>query len=175
MTNINLYQKDERVGKYGPKKRIVNEGFFISIGLLFIVLGFLIGIKLYSKSLDKSEADIDRRMAEVEEEMRREDIGRLADFYFRKNFVEDFLRNREATSSVLGSLEKSMVSGVIARSMSFDKDSRKIQMDLYSDGFNSVAKEILSLKNKGYFDNIKLNKASKEDNVVSFSVDGSIK
>lgn len=170
MSNINLYQdtKTEETKKQIP--RLVDSGFFISIGLLVVVFGIFVGLKLYDESLQSKVEGLNVMVSEANKNLGASNVNKLVDFEARSKKASEEIDEREMSLDIMKAIEDSMVEGVSANSINIDKNTESVDMDLQSGSFEAVAKQILSFKKNDYFNSIEINSAVRGEELISFTI-----
>lgn len=152
MTGINLYQDSTQSGP-SKKEGIVNGGFIVSLSLLFITLVVWGALKLYSGILERQNTALINQIQQEKKSITgNSELDRVTDFQKRVEEISQTEAAKKYVKEVVGKVAAGMVAGSVLTSFS-DEDGRVI-LAIRTDGFQTVARQILSFKKSGNFDNV---------------------
>lgn len=168
MSNINLLESIEKNNSRN-KKFILGASFVLPVIILVVVFSLLIGEKLYLAYLgSKNEKIIKQNELEMSN-LSGKNVDRVVNFERRMELGLKELKSKEDYGDYLKELESLMVSG--ARVNSLEYSSVGIELIASADNFNTVARQILSLKNSSHFNNLKMSTTSRnEDGSIEFTM-----
>ncbi|MFA5777492.1 MAG: hypothetical protein WC906_03575 [Parcubacteria group bacterium] len=168
MNNINLFESAQ--GGNNIKQRFGGgKALIVPVVLLIGVFIVLVLLKWYSSNLSNQKASL---VQENELEMATlsgKNADRIVDFEKRMERAADESSSRDDYSKYLEELEGIMVSGAKVNSFTYSPNAVKIE--LTTDNFQTVARQVLSFKNSNNFKNLKINNTSRSEDgeiIVNF-------
>jgi Tfp pilus assembly protein PilN len=172
MPNINL--TTESVAK--------EKGFSAGMGMISLLVAVLIfagvyGYLYYTKSslakvITLTQTEYNSEYAKFLSESGSEVI----DFKNRSDIAKKLIKEDKSMSEVLTNIEKSILPAVYLDSFSYNETNKTITLECIGDSFETVSKQIASLKGNEYFSAVvfgesSLNDAVKDSNKVRFALD----
>ncbi len=171
MSGINLSQSQNFSGSAVAKRSSSDKGFLISIVILIITLLIFGGLKFITISLSSKKAEIESQIKNVSSELSREEVNRVADFQKRIDNIKTDFNSEILPNETLSSIAEAMIPGAVATSIGYTPNG--ILVVFKADNYQTVAKQILSLKNSGfgYVKISKIERGTSEKEEISVSLD----
>lgn len=157
MVNINLSAgppHEEIEKKTNSQKELL--ALLAIVLVLFLTYG---GLYYYDSGLKKESS-----MASQERETKANafldsaETKNFFDFQNRLNIAGALFEKKGRTPAILDELEKIIIPGTYINSYDYDDDKKILKIELVCDEYNNVAKQVLSLKNSGFFSKVSLSK-----------------
>lgn len=171
MPNINLITED-----VSNKKNFSVGTGLISLLLAVLIFAGVYGYLIYTKgSLIK---EIVNTKAEYDVEFAKflsESGSEVIDFKNRSDIARKLIKEDKSMSEILNNIEKSILPTVYLDNFSYNETEKMITLECIGDNFETVSKQIASLKGNEYFSAVvfgesRINDAIKDSNKVRFAL-----
>lgn len=175
MVNINFHQID-RQDKAGSKKgRALNSGFLISIFILSVSFLAFFGMKVYRNTIESRIVTVSSQINEEIKSVEESRMSRVADFQRRLEEIDANISSNKNPKETLAEIESLMAQGVVLTSYEYDSLKKSLTLEAISDNFQIISRQMLSLKDSGYFENVRVPKASMgEDGKTGFTLESQL-
>lgn len=171
MAGINLSQSMQESRQVKKKKNLFDMGFIGSLILFLIVAGLWGGLEWYIRDINQKIAALDSTMAESAGKLSGKNANQVSDIADRIMLISRSSEDIVDPQSLLAELESLMVPEVVLTKYDYNKGERLITVAGTTDNFKYLAQQILALKTKDTFSNIKVNKIERtKDGKISFEL-----
>lgn len=160
MSNINLrqtVQKNESVKKTGG----FSGGIIIPILIIVLSLGAWGGLEFYKRSITDQISAVDAEITAASAEVSVKDLERVVAFQERTERIDKKLKIKNTPDTLFGALQQAVVPG--ASIVSFDLAEKNVKLTMSVDKYQTVAKQVLSLKKSTVFNDVTVTGATKND------------
>lgn len=159
MVNINLTAgppHEEIEEKTNSQKELL--ALLVIVLILFLAYG---GLYYYNDNLKKESLKAsEERETKINTFLDSAETKNFFDFQNRLNIANELFVKKDKTQEILGELEKIIIPGIYINSYDYDSEKKTLKLELVCDGYNNVAKQVLSLKKSSYFSEITLSKSN---------------
>lgn len=140
------------------KTRRTFDSYFIFIAsLFFLTIALFAGLRLYISTLDKKLSAFDGIFVEHAKQLRGEKVDRVAHFDQRLTLAGKQLDGNNADSQkLLNQLESLVIPSVKLTKYEYNEAEKFVEVEGETDGFKSVAQQIISFKSETPFDKIRV-------------------
>lgn len=149
-------------------ERMLDKGFYMSIGILVITLLAYGGMKFFNMKMSNDIEIAEAQAKEIEGSLTKDKLDNAIDFQQRLENISDNLKARNEANVILQEVAKSVVPG--ARIVSYEDGSSGISLTMSADNFFTIAKQILSFKKAATFSDVTVSNAQRIDGGVTFEL-----
>ena len=173
MTNINLDSKGLGSDNETGKIKLFSKGFIIMFLILILVVALYIVLlfgKTYLAGQLKSVAEEQKNV--LDSLVGNEKSRNVVDFQRRTEVANSLLGKDQNMAEYLGYLEQTVIPKVNLKDFSFNEKEKNITVNCLTEDYLSVATQILSFKNSGFFASVigGENTFDKGENKIEFMV-----
>jgi len=167
---VNLSTSDS-----GEKNQVAISGGALSgiAIILLLVLLLWVGLFVYGKYLDKKISDAEISYKGYVKELSNGDSPKVIDFQRRLEISKNLVEMGRNTQEDLAQIELLMIPTAYLKSYSYDDEKNKLTLSFVGDNFNTMAKQILSIKNSDYFSSVIAGTSTVDSktNAVDFTIE----
>lgn len=170
MTSINLYQKSSPAEEINRSRvKFFDSGMVFGIAIVVISLLTWGGLVFWTKNL-QSQIDAVKSNTTKEKNVVAlgEEIDAVADFSLRSEAIVKALDSKKFPSAAVSALESSVADGVVFETLGYDKGN--VSLKARAGSYQSLAKQILLIKNDKRFSNVSVNSVSRDDAGIAFGL-----
>lgn len=173
MSPINLSQSYRSTAGAAKKSSIADKGVLIAVVIFIITLLIFGGLFLYTKVLAGRAESVSKEIEAETLNLAAKDADRVADFQKRLENIDENISSEKNPNDILKRLAQSMVSGAVIISLQTARSGSSITFQ--ADNFQTAAKQILSFKKGGNFNNVAVTGINREqDGKIAISVEISL-
>ena len=150
MSNINLAIEET------PKNnsRTVKTGLLISAIVLILLICLYGALLFINKKVSAQISSVQNQYKTEYNKLLAGDGNNIIDFENRSKVAQKLISQDKPVSVSFSQIENSLLPAVYLTSYKYDKKKGMITLDCVGDNFNTVAKQILSFKENGYFSQV---------------------
>ncbi len=168
MSSVNLKTDDwemESGGSWVDKNIVIA---FVVLILVFLLYGALWGV---DKFLTSEIQKVHGQYAEKYNVFIAGNGNEIIDFENRSAVAKELMASEEPAVLAMGQIENTLVPPIYLTSYKYENGKKTITLEGMADNFNTIAKQILSFKESGYFSAVIAGPASfDKDNKLNFSI-----
>lgn len=157
MPGINLSQslQEKRAQARG---HFLDQGFFLSIGILVLLLLVFGGTRWYAARVEREVLDIDKKISETTSLLRGEKVNRIVDFTERAKTAVDELTTEPDPTELLRRLEVMTLPSIRLTEYRFDRTTDRLVIGGLAINLKEVAQQMLAFKSMESTDQIFVDK-----------------
>lgn len=148
MTNINLYQSSgDQNQKRNDMSAFFDTTFFLSIGMVVVVLLGLGGISYYNSVLTKENAALSVQIMEHETNgLSGDAVDSVVDFQTRLDYMGTKVDENIKNKKLLDTVAKAFLPGVLLNKFAFDSGAGKATLSMWATDYRKIAAQLLNFK-----------------------------
>lgn len=174
MPNINL-STDPSVGRGESAKMGMNWSLIGLFIILILTSAAWFALDYYNGKLDQAIASRQAQYANLQKELSGNKAADVLDFKNRLELAGELEKGVINTFEQMIQFEKVMVEGVNIDSYSYNEEKGEVLLVLLADDYARFARQILSMKQLGYFADVTAGKSGFSENDSKFSLELSLK
>lgn len=164
MANINLASSESQVQLDEEKKtKMISGGIIVAGIMLVLTIAAYAGIVFFSNETAKKITGTKEAYDTLYQELKKGNAKDVVDFQNRLGAAKELISEEKDVNAYLKIIERSMVPGVYLDGYSYDSAKGTILLSCAGDNYNSVAKQVLSLKKEKCFSSVKVDTTSFDD------------
>lgn len=153
---------------------VVSGGALNGIAIvLFLVLLTWVGLFFYKRYLDKAILETKTSYEGYLVELSKGDSPKVIDFQRRLDVSKSLISTGRNMQEDFVKIESLTVPKAYLATYFYDDSKKKITLSYVGDNFNTIAKQILSMKNSDYFSSVVAGASSVDSktNIISFNIE----
>lgn len=169
MPGINLSQslQEKRAQARG---RFLDQGFFLSMGILVLLLIVFGGARWYASRLEQEVRDLESKISETTSLLRGEKVDRIVDFTERAKTAVNELATEPDPTELLRQLEVMTLPSIRLTGYRFDRTTDRLIVGGLATNLKEVAQQMLAFKSMKHTDQIFVDKIEyQKSGKVAFS------
>jgi hypothetical protein len=151
--------------------KIGDKNIIISLAILLFIFLLYGAVFTVAKLFDSKIAEARSQYMAKYSSFTAGNANEIIDFENRSVAAKQLLASDESAILAMEQIENTIVPPIYLLSYKYEKDEKMVTLQGAADNFNTVAKQILSFKESGYFSSVTLGpSAFDKDNKLNFAV-----
>lgn len=174
MSTINLAVEEEGKKSYPS---FLKNGIVSASVILILMLCLYGGLLYYNKKLVAEIESVHNQYTNEYNNFLAGNANEVIDFKNRSTVAKNLISQSYPIKNIFNQAESSVLPGVYLDSLSYNGDSKTVELNCVTNGFNAEAKQILSFKENENFSSLTLGKSAidAKTGLVNFTVSLKIK